>query len=63
MLGMIHIAQGVGPHPTILLLHGILGYERNFDLAQTHVTLDSDHAFTNKRVALARTVIEWLKNR
>jgi pimeloyl-ACP methyl ester carboxylesterase len=35
LLGMIHIAQGVGPHPAILLLHGIPGYERNFDLAHT----------------------------
>lgn len=35
LLGIIHIAQGAGPHPTILLLHGIPGNERNFDLAQT----------------------------
>ncbi len=34
MLTVIYMAQGKGPHPTILLLHGILGNERNFDLAQ-----------------------------
>ena len=34
MLGVLYIAQGAGPHPTILLLHGFPGNERNFDLAQ-----------------------------
>jgi len=28
------IAQGQGPHPTVMLLHGFPGNERNFDLAQ-----------------------------
>ena len=28
------VAQGRGPHPTVLLLHGFPGNERNFDLAQ-----------------------------
>jgi pimeloyl-ACP methyl ester carboxylesterase len=27
--------QGAGPHPTILLLHGFPGFEKNHDLAQT----------------------------
>ncbi len=34
VLGLLHIAQGAGPHPTVLLMHGIPGYERQFDLAQ-----------------------------
>ncbi len=34
VLGVLHIAQGAGPHPTVLLIHGIPGYERQFDLAQ-----------------------------
>ncbi len=34
VLGLLHLAAGAEPHPTILLLHGIPGYERNFDLAQ-----------------------------
>ena len=33
-IGVMLIAQGSGPHPTILLLHGFPGNERNFDLAQ-----------------------------
>lgn len=33
--GVLLITHGQGPHPTILLLHGFPGYERNFDLAQT----------------------------
>jgi len=32
--GIIYLAQGQGPHPTVLLLHGLPGNERNLDLAQ-----------------------------
>lgn len=32
--GVIYKPRGQGPHPTILLLHGFPGSERNFDLAQ-----------------------------
>ena len=32
---LVYIAQGPGPHPTVLLLHGFPGNERNLDLAQT----------------------------
>lgn len=31
---MTYIAQGKGPHPTIILYHGFPGYEKNIDLAQ-----------------------------
>ncbi|MEM1043780.1 MAG: alpha/beta fold hydrolase [Bacteroidota bacterium] len=34
LLGCIYVADGPGPHPTVLLLHGCPGNERNFDLAQ-----------------------------
>ncbi len=34
VLGCIYLADGPGPHPTVLLLHGCPGNERNFDLAQ-----------------------------
>jgi uncharacterized protein len=34
MVGVIYIAQGQGPNPTVLLLHGTPGNEKNFDLAQ-----------------------------
>ena len=32
--GLIYIANGPGPHPTVILLHGYAGNERNLDLAQ-----------------------------
>jgi dipeptidyl aminopeptidase/acylaminoacyl peptidase len=32
--GFMYLAQGNGPHPTIVLLHGFPGNERNLDLAQ-----------------------------
>ncbi|MFZ4828586.1 MAG: alpha/beta hydrolase family protein [Phototrophicaceae bacterium] len=35
--GVIYCAGGTGLHPTILLLHGVPGYERNFDLAHAFV--------------------------
>ena len=34
LLSVLYTAAGEGPHPTVLLLHGIPGCERNFDLAQ-----------------------------
>ena len=32
--GHIYVAGGAGPHPTIILLHGFPGYEKNLDIAQ-----------------------------
>ena len=34
MSGFVYIAQGKGPHPTVLLLHGYPGNEKNLDVAQ-----------------------------
>lgn len=33
--GLIYLAQGLGPHPVVILLHGFPGYEQNLDLAQS----------------------------
>lgn len=32
--GIVYTANGPGPHPTVVLLHGLPGNERNLDLAQ-----------------------------
>lgn len=32
--GHIYVASGAGPHPTVILLHGFPGYEKNLDIAQ-----------------------------
>ena len=34
MNALMYVAQGKGPHPTVILLHGYPGNERNLDLAQ-----------------------------
>ncbi len=34
MNAIVYEAQGIGPHPTVILLHGFPGNERNLDLAQ-----------------------------
>jgi pimeloyl-ACP methyl ester carboxylesterase len=34
MNALFYLAGGVGPHPTVVLLHGIPGNEQNLDLAQ-----------------------------
>jgi uncharacterized protein len=34
MPGLIYLANGEGPHPTVVLLHGFPGNEKNLDLAQ-----------------------------
>jgi len=33
MYSVIYIASGAGPHPTVLMLHGFPGNEKNLDLA------------------------------
>src|SRR5207302_8501223 len=32
--GVAYLAGGAGPHPTVVLLHGLPGNEKNLDLAQ-----------------------------
>jgi uncharacterized protein len=32
---LVYVASGPGPHPTVILLHGFPGNERNLDLAQS----------------------------
>ncbi len=32
--GILYLANGLGPHPTVVLLHGLPGNEKNLDLAQ-----------------------------
>ncbi|MBL4854731.1 MAG: alpha/beta fold hydrolase [Robiginitomaculum sp.] len=32
--GHLYLADGVGPHPTVIMLHGFPGYEKNLDIAQ-----------------------------
>ncbi|HZU53600.1 MAG TPA: alpha/beta fold hydrolase, partial [Holophagaceae bacterium] len=34
MNGVLYLASGAGPHPAVLLLHGLPGNEQNLDLAQ-----------------------------
>jgi pimeloyl-ACP methyl ester carboxylesterase len=33
--GVVMVASGAGPHPTVILMHGLPGNEKNLDLAQT----------------------------
>lgn len=35
MHGLLYLAQGKGPHPTLIFLNGFPGYEQNLDLAQS----------------------------
>lgn len=34
IVGVAYLASGAGPHPTLVLLHGLPGNEKNLDLAQ-----------------------------
>jgi pimeloyl-ACP methyl ester carboxylesterase len=34
LLGVLYLAAGAKPHPTVVLMHGFPGYEQNLDLAQ-----------------------------
>ncbi len=33
--GIVFVASGAGPHPTVVLFHGLPGNEKNYDLAQS----------------------------
>ena len=35
MNALVYLAAGAGPHPTVILLHGFPGNEKNLDLAQS----------------------------
>ncbi|MEM0954244.1 MAG: alpha/beta fold hydrolase [Pseudomonadota bacterium] len=34
MAALIYLAEGIGPHPTLILAHGLPGNEKNLDVAQ-----------------------------
>jgi pimeloyl-ACP methyl ester carboxylesterase len=46
---LIYIAPGAGPHPTVILLHGFPGNEKNLDLAQTLRRAGCDVLYFNYR--------------
>ena len=35
LIASMFLANGAGPHPTVLLLHGLPGFEKNLDLGQS----------------------------
>ncbi len=47
--GLMLVAQGAGPHSTVILLHGYPGNERNLDLAQAIRRAGSNVLFFNYR--------------
>jgi pimeloyl-ACP methyl ester carboxylesterase len=46
---LVYIASGSGPHPTVILLHGFPGNEKNLDLAQTLRRAGYDVLYFNYR--------------
>jgi len=36
MNGLIYVPAGQGPHPAVIMFHGLPGFERNLDLAQSY---------------------------
>ena len=49
MNALMYIAAGAGPHPTVILLHGFPGNERNLDLAQAMRRAGWDVLYFNYR--------------
>lgn len=45
----LFVAEGQGPHPTVILLHGIPGNERNLDLAQVFRRAGANVLYFNYR--------------
>lgn len=59
--GVVYVADGAGPHPAVILLHGYPGNERNLDLA--HAIRRAGWNVLFFHFALARIVIRWLNTR
>jgi len=73
--GLIYLANGPGPHPTVVLLHGYPGNERNLDLAQAMRRAGYNVLFFNYRgtwgsggefsaangIADVHRAVEWLR--
>jgi pimeloyl-ACP methyl ester carboxylesterase len=51
MNALVYVAAGEGPHPTVILLHGFPGNERNLDLAQDMRRAGWDVLYFNYRGA------------
>jgi pimeloyl-ACP methyl ester carboxylesterase len=76
MHGVLYLAAGAGPHPTLLLLHGFPGNEQNLDIAQSARRTEwnvctfhyrgawgSDGAFSfSKAIQDAETAIAFLRD-
>ena len=54
MPGLAYLAAGNGPHPTVLLLHGYPGNEKNLDVAQALRRLGWNVVFFHYRGAWGR---------
>src|SRR5271154_3700395 len=48
---LVYVAEGAGPHPAVILLHGFPGNERNLDLAQNMRRAGWDVLYFNYRGA------------
>jgi len=73
--GLIYLANGPGPHATVILLHGYAGNERNLDLAQAMRRAGYNVLFFNYRgtwgsggefsaangIADVHRALEWLR--
>ena len=53
---LLFVAGGRGPHPTVILMHGLPGNERNLDLAQAirRCGLGCPDFHLSRRVGFAR---------
>ncbi len=57
---VIDVARDSIAPPEIHSLPFLQALTANHAQALTHLTLDTDHAFTNARIALMRSVVDWL---
>lgn len=74
--GLIYLAEGAGPHPVVILLHGFPGYEQNLDLAQAIRRAGWDVVFFHYRgswgsqgkfsfansIEDTQSAIDWVRN-
>ena len=60
LAGIIYTANGKQKHPTLILLHGIPGNERNLDIAQIVRAQGWNVIFFDHRIWITLFYVEWI---
>lgn len=61
--GLVYQPSVAGPHPTLVICHGLPGIEAQGGRNATAIHVATDHAWSDHRIALESTILTWLAGR